>query len=158
MVSLIGATTSNPYFAVNSALLSRSQLFQLEPLTPDDIETLLRRALSDPVRGLANALDAVDEDAIGYLAEVSEGDARRALSALEIAVLSCQADAKRVTREVAVESLGNRLGATMRRVTIITTRPAPIKSIRGSDRDAAMYWLARMLEGGEDVRFLLDDW
>ena len=155
VVSLIGATTSNPYFAVNSALLSRSQLFQLEALTPDDVDALLRRALTDPLRGLDNAADVVDHDAILYLAAACEGDARRALSAMEIAVLSCKADAKRVTREVAIESLGNRLGGyDATGDDHYDLASALIKSIRGSDVHAAMYWLARMLEGGEDIRFL----
>ncbi len=155
VVSLIGATTSNPYFAVNQALLSRSQLFQLESLTPDDIEVLLRRAISDETRGVSGNAVEVDDEALRYFAEGSEGDARRALSALEIAVLSCQGNSTRVTREIAVESLGNRLGGYDAtgddHYDLIS---AMIKSLRGSDVDASLYWLARMLEGGEDIRFL----
>jgi putative ATPase len=155
IVSLIGATTSNPYFAVNGALLSRSQLFQLESLSPADVRELLERALSDTTRGLGSVSVAVDEDAIEYLAEACEGDARRALSALEIAVLSCHDQSKQVTREIVVESLGNRLGGyDASGDDHYDLASALIKSIRGSDVDAGLYWLARMLEGGEDIRFL----
>ncbi len=155
IVSLIGATTSNPYFAVNGALLSRSQLFLLESLSPQDVAELLGRALSDTTRGLGEFSVSVDEDAIHYLAQACEGDARRALSALEIAVLSCQTESQRVTREIVVESLGNRLGGyDATGDDHYDLASALIKSIRGSDVDAAIYWLARMLEGGEDIRFL----
>lgn len=154
VVSLIGATTSNPFFAVNGALLSRSQLFQLESLSADDIQQLLHRGLKDSDRGLGDLNVPVVDEAIEYLARASEGDARRALSALEIAVLSC-ADGEIVTRDAAVESLGLRLGgydATGDDHYDLSS--ALIKSIRGSDVDAGIYWLARMLEGGDDVRFL----
>ncbi len=155
VVSLIGATTSNPFFAVNGALLSRSQLFQLESLSADELQSLLRRALGDTERGLGQLDVSVDEAAIEYLAAASEGDARRALSALEIAVLSCGAESGRVTREVAVESIGHRLGGyDASGDDHYDLASALIKSIRGSDVDAAIYWLARMLEGGEDIRFL----
>jgi putative ATPase len=155
IVSLIGATTSNPYFAVNGALLSRSQLFQLESLSPQDVRELLERALSDATRGLGDVSVAVDDDAIEYLAQACEGDARRALSALEIAVLSCHQESKQVTREIVVESLGNRLGGyDATGDDHYDLASALIKSIRGSDVDAGLYWLARMLEGGEDIRFL----
>ena len=154
VVSLIGATTSNAYFAVNAALLSRSQLFQLQTLDSKDIRELLERALSDSERGLANQSVKVEEDAVQYLAEASEGDARRALTALEIAVLSCD-DETCVDRSAAAESLGGRLGgydATGDDHYDLSS--ALIKSIRGSDVDAGLYWLARMLEGGEDIRYL----
>ena len=154
IVSLIGATTSNPFFAVNAALLSRSQLFQLESLSPADIESLLRRAMTDRDRGLGKPIDGVDDAAIEFLANVCEGDARRALSALEIAVLSME-DGGTITQQIASESLGSRIGgydaAGDDHYDLIS---AMIKSIRGSDADAAIYWLARMLEGGEDIRFL----
>tara|TARA_R110002049_G_scaffold47902_3_gene138517 strand:- start:34796 stop:36118 length:1323 start_codon:yes stop_codon:yes gene_type:complete len=154
IVSLIGATTSNPHFSVNSALLSRSQLFQLESLEPSDIDSLLRRAVADKGRGLGTDGVAVDDDAIEYLSQACEGDARRALTALEIAVRS-SGDAKHVGRDAAVESLGSRLagydGTGDDHYDLIS---AMIKSIRGSDVDASVYWLARMLEGGEDIRFL----
>ncbi|TWU49154.1 replication-associated recombination protein A [Rubripirellula reticaptiva] len=153
VVSLIGATTSNPYFAVNAALLSRSQLFQLEALSPDDIEGLIRRAITNAEYGLGDIGVKVDEDAIEYLSHASEGDARRALSALEIAVRSCGKGS--VTRDIVKESLGSRLGGYDAtgddHYDLIS---AMIKSIRGSDADAGIYWLARMLEGGEDIRFL----
>ena len=155
VVSLIGATTSNPHFAVNAALLSRSQLFMLEALTPADVYSLLQRAVKDAERGLGETGVQVDQDAIEYLSEACEGDARRALSALEIAVLSCQGDNPVVSREIAIESLGNRLGGYDAtgddHYDLIS---ALIKSIRGSDVDASIYWLARMLEGGDDIRFL----
>lgn len=155
VVSLIGATTSNPYFAVNGALLSRSQLFQLQSLTSDDIRMLLQRAVSDPKRGLGSSGVSVEPAAIDYLADACEGDARRALSALEIAVLSCQSGRSGVTREIAVESLGSRMGGyDGTGDDHYDLSSALIKSIRGSDVDASVYWLARMLEGGEDIRFL----
>jgi putative ATPase len=154
VVSLIGATTSNPFFAVNGALLSRSQLFQLESLSAEDIQSLLERAMSDSQRGLGGTRVTVEQNAIEYLASASEGDARRALSALEIAVLSCE-ESGTVTREIAVESIGHRLGGyDPTGDDHYDLASALIKSIRGSDVDAGIYWLARMLEGGEDVRFL----
>ncbi|MGI9470568.1 MAG: replication-associated recombination protein A [Rubripirellula sp.] len=155
VVSLIGATTSNPYFAVNGALLSRSQLFQLESLTSEDIGALLRRALKDTERGLGIHGVSVDDDAIEYLAAASEGDARRALSALEVAVLSCGEASMTVTRDIAVETLGSRMGGyDGTGDDHYDLASALIKSLRGSDVDASLYWLARMLEGGEDIRFL----
>ncbi len=155
IVSLIGATTSNPYFAVNGALLSRSQLFGLESLTPPEIRQLIVRAIQDKERGLGDVSPNVDDDAIDYLSEACEGDARRALSTLEIAVRSSGAKSPHVTREVVVESIGSRLSrydATGDDHYDLAS--ALIKSIRGSDVDASIYWLARMLEGGEDIRFL----
>ncbi len=154
IVALIGATTSNPFFAVNSALISRSQLFGLLSLQPEEIAELIRRSLSDTSRGLARLKPAVDDEAIAFLSQACEGDARRALSALEIAVRSTERGS-RVTRDVAAESLGARLAgydATGDDHYDLTS--ALIKSIRGSDVDASLYWLARMLEGGEDIRFL----
>lgn len=155
VVALIGATTSNPHFAVNAALLSRSQLFQLESLSSEDVRQLLERSLKDSERGLGTIEVAVDAEALDYLADACEGDARRALSALEIAVLSCQSSGGPVTRDVAVESLGSRLaGYDGTGDDHYDLASALIKSIRGSDVDASIYWLARMLEGGEDIRFL----
>jgi putative ATPase len=155
IVALVGATTSNPHFAVNGALISRSQVFQLNPLSAAEVEQLLRRALGDTERGLAAPAVRVEDEAIAFLADVCEGDARRALSALEIAVASCQSDSPVVTRQVAAESIGTRVagydGTGDDHYDLIS---ALIKSIRGSDADAAMYWLARMLEGGDDLRFL----
>lgn len=155
IVTLVGATTSNPFFAVNSALISRSQVFQFEPLAPDEIKSLLLRALQDAERGLGRQDVQMADDALEFLAEVCDGDARRALSALEIGVLSTDARPLKFTRQLAEESVQRKA------VTYdadgdahYDSASALIKSIRGSDPDAAIYWLARMLEGGEDVRFL----
>jgi putative ATPase len=154
VVSLIGATTSNPFFAVNSALISRSQLFGLLALQPAEIASLLQRALVDARRGLAALKPDVCDDAITYLSEACEGDARRALAALEIAVRSTERGSQ-VTKEVIAESLGARLaGYDATGDDHYDLSSALIKSIRGSDVDASLYWLARMLEGGEDIRFL----
>jgi len=154
-VILVGATTENPFFSINSALISRSRVFQFKPLDVDDIETLLRRAIADNGRGLGGyEIDATDE-AIRYLAEVCDGDARRALSALEVAVLSSHQTPVPLTVELIEESVQRKAIRYDRdgdsHYDIIS---ALIKSVRGSDPDAAVYWLARMLEGGEDVRFL----
>jgi putative ATPase len=155
IVTLIGATTANPFFAVNSALVSRSQIFQFQPLTVDDIQALVRRAIADRHRGLGQYDVQADEAAIAFLAEVSEGDARRALSALEIAVLSSDERPVHLTRALVEESV-------QRKAVVYDptgdehydTASALIKSLRGSDPDAALYWLARMLEAGEDIRFI----
>lgn len=155
IVSLIGATTSNPHFAVNNALLSRSQLFQLQALDPEDIKAMLIRAVTEPTRGLGLSESSVESEAIDYLAEACEGDARRALSALEIAILSCQENGSIVSRQIAVESIGIGMGGyDGTGDDHYDLASALIKSIRGSDVDAGLYWLARMLEGGEDIRFL----
>jgi putative ATPase len=155
IVTLVGATTSNPFFAVNSALVSRSQVFQFEPLSPDDIKALLRRALADKVRGLGATPVNMHEGALEYLAQVCDGDARKALSALEIGVLSSTDRPVEFTRELAAESVQRKAGAyDPTGDEHYDTASALIKSIRGSDPDAGIYWLARMLEAGEDVRFL----
>ncbi len=155
IVTLVGATTSNPFFAVNSALVSRSQVFQFEPLSPDDIKGLLRRALADKVRGLGATAVNLQDDAREYLAQVCDGDARKALSALEIGVLSSSERPVEFTRELAAESVQRKAGAyDPTGDEHYDTASALIKSIRGSDPDAGIYWLARMLEAGEDVRFL----
>jgi len=155
IIILVGVTTENPFFAINSALVSRSRIFQFEPLSKDDIKTLIRRALADVERGLGRWQVNMHEDALEFLAEVSDGDARRALSALEVGVLSSQEFPLEFTRQLAEESVQrkavqyDRLGDAH-----YDSISALIKSIRGSDPDAALYWLARMLECGEDVRFL----
>lgn len=158
VISLVGATTSNPYFAINGALLSRSQLFALRPLSTEEITELIRRALSDRERGLGNYAVNADEEAIAFLASACEGDARRALSALEIAVLSAAGTTGKPLRldlEAAKQSYGDQqVGYDATGDDHYDLTSALIKSIRGSDVDAAIYWLARMLEGGEDVRFL----
>lgn len=152
---LVGATTQNPFFAINSALISRSRVFEFEPLSVDDIKSLVRRALADPDRGLGQIPTRLDDEALDFLAEASDGDARRALSALEVAVLSSSERPLPITRQLIEESLQrkavqyDRDGDSHYDVT-----SALIKSIRGSDPDAAIYWLARMLEAGEEVRFL----
>lgn len=155
IVSLVGATTSNPFFAVNGALLSRSQIFQLQPLSEEEVITLLNRALSDRDRGLGAIPTAVDPKALETLARISEGDARRALSALEVAVLSTAERPVRLTVELINESVQQKTiqydGTGDEHYDVSS---ALIKSIRGSDPDAALYWLARMLEAGEDVRFI----
>ncbi len=155
VVILVGVTTENPFFSINSALVSRSRIFQFQPLSKEDIKTLICRALTDAERGLGRWPVNIDEDALEFLAEVSDGDARQALSALEVGVLSSQQFPLQFTRQLAEESVQrkavqyDRLGDAH-----YDSISALIKSIRGSDPDAALYWLARMLEGGEDVRFL----
>ncbi len=154
-VSLVGATTSNPYFAINGALLSRSQIFQFQPLSQDDIVGLLRRALSDKVDGLGQTRVECDESVLQHLAEAVDGDARKALGVLEIAVLSSKQSPVVLTRELIDESMQQKTlqydGTGDEHYDISS---ALIKSIRGSDPDAALYWLARMLEAGEDIRFI----
>ncbi len=155
IVILVGATTENPFFTINSALVSRSRIFQFEPLACEQIKLLLRRALADAERGLGRYAIHADEDALDYLAEVSDGDARQALTAMEIGVLSTEGSPIEFTRQLAQESVQRKAIQYDRGGdTHYDTISALIKSIRGSDPDAALYWLARMLEGGEDVRFL----
>jgi putative ATPase len=154
-VILVGATTENPFFTVNSPLVSRSRIFQFQPLSNDDIKTLLLRAVADPQRGLGKYQIRMHDDALEFLAEVSDGDARRALSALEIGVLSAGPGPIEFTRQLAEESVQRKAVNYDRNGDAhYDAISALIKSIRGSDPDAALYWLARMLEGGEDVRFL----
>ncbi len=155
VVSLIGATTSNPFFAINGALLSRSQIFQFKPLTEQHLVQLLERALTDKQRGLGNFAVRRQPDALETLARLSEGDARRALGALEIAVLSTPARPVELTVELIRESLQQKtIQYDPTGDEHYDVSSALIKSIRGSDPDAALYWLARMLEAGEDVRFI----
>ena len=155
IVTLVGATTANPFFAVVNALVSRSQIFQFQPISPDDIKKLLQRALSDKQRGLAKHDVEMTDDALDYLAEVCDGDARRALSTLEIGVLSSDERPVQFTRELAAESVQRKaIEYDATGDEHYDAASALIKSIRGSDPDAGLYWLARMLEGGEDVRFL----
>src|SRR5437868_169483 len=154
VVTLVGATTSNPFFAVNSALVSRSQVFEFQPLSPDEIKTVLHRALADGERGLGQYDVRMHDDALEFLAQVSDGDARRALAALEIGVLSTNQPID-FTRELAAESVQRKASAyDPTGDEHYDSASALIKSIRGSDPDAGLYWLARMLEAGEDVRFL----
>jgi len=154
-VILVGATTSNPFFAVNSALVSRSRVFEFEPIGETDIRTLLERALQDRERGLGKYDVSLHEDAAMFLASTCDGDARQALSALEIGVLSTDSQSVEFTLELAAESVQRKAIAYDRDGdTHYDSISALIKSIRGSDADAGIYWLARMLEGGEDIRFL----
>ncbi len=178
IATLVGATTQNPFFAINSALISRSRVFQFEPLSNDDLKTLLLRALADKDRGLGHYDVRMHDDALDYLTKVSDGDARRALGAMEVGVISsCEASRSRgpgsigrdrasetdsptcppveFTRALAEESVQRKqVDYDATGDTHYDAASALIKSIRGSDPDAAIYWLARMLEGGEDVRFL----
>jgi len=155
IVTLVGATTSNPFFAVISALVSRSQIFQFEPLSVEEVKQVIERALHDRERGLGKYDVHMHDDAMDFLAEVSDGDARRALNALEIGVLSSSQRPLEFTRQLAEESV-------QRKAVVYDpdgdahydAASALIKSIRGSDADAAVYWLAKMLEGGEDIRFI----
>ncbi len=155
VVILVGATTQNPFFAINSALVSRSRVFQFQPLAPDDIKALIRRALADRERGLGQYEVRMHDDALDFLAEVSDGDARRALSALEVGVLSSDEQPIEFTRALAEESVQRKAVEYDRTGDAhYDSISALIKSMRGSDPDAAIYWLARMLEAGEDIRFL----
>lgn len=155
IVALIAATTANPFFALIAPLLSRSQIFELQPLQNEDITALLERALNDKRRGLAATNVTATPAALEFLAEMSDGDARRALCGLEIAVLSLPAEQKTLDLPDAEESIQKKairydnLGDEH-----YDAASALIKSVRGSDPDAALYWMARMLEAGEDPRFI----
>ncbi len=154
-VILIGATTQNPFFAINSPLLSRSQIFTFEPLTREQVKMLVQRALTDRERGLGTIAVNLSPDALEFLAEMSDGDARRALTALEIGVLSAQRQPVEFTLEVAQDSIQRKvLDYDATGDAHYDLASAFIKSMRGSDPDAAIYWLARMLEAGEDPRFI----
>ncbi len=157
VVTLIGATTHNPFFFINAPLTSRSQVFELQPLSEPDIVRLLRRALTDE-RGLAAFPAAADDDALAHLARVCEGDARRALNALEIAVLTTPTGPDgciHITRAVAEESIQKKAVVYDRDEDgHHDTISAFIKSVRGSDPHAAVYWLGKMLYAGEDPRFI----
>jgi len=164
VVVLVGATTENPFFALNAPVVSRSQIFRFDPLTEEQIKTLLRRAMEDAERGLGRYDLAVADDALDHWATTSDGDARRALAALEIAVLSQVADAAAPPEEagriaidlaVAEESIQQKaIRYDAAGDEHYDAASALIKSMRGSDPDAAIYWMARMLEAGEDPRFV----
>jgi putative ATPase len=155
---LIGATTYNPFFYVNSALVSRSQVFRLEPLSVQQLEPLIDRALDDKERGLGNYKVKMDKDARRHLAKLSDGDARKCLNALEIGVVTTQADTRDVihfTLAVAEESIQQKAVVYDRAGDAhYDTISAFIKSMRASDEKGAMYWLAKMLHAGEDFRFI----
>lgn len=155
VITLVGATTSNPFFTVNSALVSRSQVFQFQPLDVGQIEELLDRALVDSQRGLGEYDVTLEEDARRHLAVVSDGDARRALNTLEVGVLSSKDGPLNFDLELAIESVQKKaIRYDPSGDEHYDSISALIKSIRGSDPDAGIYWLATMLEAGEDVRFL----
>ena len=158
-ITLIGATTENPYFEVIGALVSRSRIFQLRPLGDEEIRHIIQRALTDPERGYGKRTIRLDAEAIDHLVRVAGGDARNALNALELAVETTppgQDGVVHITLDVAQESI-------QRRAVLYDkdgdahydTISAFIKSVRGSDPDAALYWLAKMLYAGEDPRFIL---
>src|SRR5262245_57113155 len=154
-IILIGATTQNPFFAINSPLLSRSQIFTFLPLTKEQVKGLLLRALADKERGLGMKQINAAEDALDFLAEICDGDARRALSALEVGVLSIDKEPIEFTLEVARDSIQRKMmDFDPTGDAHYDVASAFIKSMRGSDPDAAIYWLARMLEAGEDPRFI----
>jgi putative ATPase len=158
VVRLIGATTHNPFFFVNSPLVSRSQIFELRPLSEPELYELLQRALADTDRGLGGLKINAAEEALRHLAKISDGDARKALNSLEIAALTTRPGADGVIRiDLAVAE------QSIQRKAIVydgdgdahyDTISAFIKSMRGSDADAALYWLAKMIHAGEDPRFI----
>jgi putative ATPase len=157
-ISFIGATTHNPFFSIISPLVSRSQVFRLKSLNAEEVKTILQRALSDPDRGLGKEAMKIDEEAILALATFSQGDARQALNALEVSV-----------RSTSLDSSGQRVLSKQKVLEALQEKPmlydrdedqhygtisAFIKSVRGSDPDAALYWLAKMIRGGEDILFI----
>ena len=158
-ITFIGATTENPYFEVIGALVSRSRIFQLRPLTYGDVQTIIEQALEDKERGYGGRIVEVEEDAMRHIIHIAGGDARNALNALELAVESTRPgknNSVHVTLEIAQESI-------QRRAVLYDkdgdahydTISAFIKSVRGSDPDAALYWLAKMLYAGEDPRYIV---
>ncbi|MFQ6001884.1 MAG: replication-associated recombination protein A, partial [Anaerolineae bacterium] len=157
-IILIGITTENPYFEVISPLVSRSRVFQLKPLSDEEIETILRSALADPERGYGTLSAEVDEEALAHLIRVAGGDARVALNALELAVETTPPDADGVIRvdiDVAQDSIQRRaLLYDKDGDAHYDTISAFIKSLRGSDPDAALYWLAKMIYAGESPEFI----
>jgi putative ATPase len=166
-VTLIGATTENPYFEVNSALLSRMRIYRLEPLTDDQIRTVVDRAIHDAERGLAGELGpdggvSLEEAALDHLVEIASGDARQALNVLEGAVSLAESESARDTNDRVAPRLEDVEAAAQQRVLAYDragdghydTVSAFIKSIRGNDPDAALYWLAAMIAAGEDPRFI----
>ncbi len=157
-IVLIGATTENPYFEVNGALLSRSVIFELRPLSREDIRALILRAVSDRGRGMGAYGAVIEEDALEFLSDAADGDARRALNAVELGVLTTERgpDGKiRITLEAAQECIQKRaVRYDKTGDNHYDTISAFIKSMRGSDPDAVVYYLARMLYAGEDIKFI----
>lgn len=152
VISLVGATTSNPFFAINAALVSRSQVFQFEPHSIEDITAVLQRALNDRERGLGNLEVEASPQSLLSIAKICDGDARKALGILEVAVLSNKPPVV-LTPELLSQSVAKR-SIVQDDDTHYDTISALIKSMRASDVEGAVYWLARMLEAGEDIRFL----
>jgi len=156
-VRLIGATTHNPFFFVNSPLVSRSQVFELRPLAQEELQVLLERALSDKDRGLGDLPLQADAAALAHLAKLSDGDARKALNALEIAALTAppgQDGVIHLDLAVAEQSIQKKAVVYDDEDAHYDTISAFIKSMRGSDPDATLYWLAKMIHAGEDPRFI----
>ena len=157
-IILIGATTHNPFHSINSPLLSRSQIFQFHPLEREHLRKILLRALEDEERGLGQYDVQMDDDALGHLVEMCDGDARRALNALEVGVLSSEPGEDGVVHfdlALAEDSIQQKaLPYDRDEDEHYDTASAFIKSMRGSDPDAALYWMCKMLEGGEDPRFI----
>ncbi|MBR1641198.1 MAG: replication-associated recombination protein A [Butyrivibrio sp.] len=158
-VVLIGATTENPYFEVNGALISRSIIFELKPLSSDDIKELLNRAVTDTERGMGSYKAVLDEDAADFLADIADGDARHALNAIELGIMTTERSEDgliHITREVAEECIQRKVARYDKDGdNHYDTISAFIKSMRGSDPDAAVYYLARMLDAGEDPKFIV---
>mgnify|MGYP004692331557 CR=1 FL=1 len=157
-IILIGATTENPYFEVNSALLSRSVIFELKPLSADDIKTLLKKAVYDEERGMGAYHAVIEDDALSFLAQAADGDARHALNAIELGIMTTDRSPDgyiHITLAVASECIQKRaVRYDKNGDSHYDTISAFIKSMRGSDPDAAVYYLARMLYAGEDVTFI----
>lgn len=155
---LVGATTENPYFEVNRALISRSLIFELKPLEKEDIKVLLKRAVYDEKKGMGSFGTQIDEDALDFLADISGGDARNALNAIELGILTTERsdDGKiHITLDVASECIQKRVVHYDKDGdNHYDTISAFIKSMRGSDPDAAVYYLAKMLYAGEDIKFI----
>lgn len=158
-VILIGATTENPYFEVNGALISRSVIFELKPLTADDIKTLLNRAVTDTERGMGSYKAVLEQDAADFLADLADGDARHALNAIELGIMTTERSEDgliHITKEVAEECIQKKVARYDKDGdNHYDTISAFIKSMRGSDPDAAVYYLARMLNAGEDPKFIV---
>lgn len=158
-VLLIGATTENPYFEVNSPLLSRSRILRFEPLTDEHVRLIVQRALQDSERGLGGMNLVVDPEALDHIIDIAQGDARSALNALELAALAAPVDPETGARRISLDTAEQ---AVQKRVlkydksgdNHYDTISAFIKSMRGSDPDATVYWLARMLAAGEDPKFI----
>ena len=157
-IILIGATTENPYFEVNGALLSRSSVFELRPLSQEEVETLILRAVQDEKKGMGSYHAVIDEDALHFLADLAGGDARSALNAVELGILTTPRSEDgmiHITLDVASECIQKRVVRYDKTGdNHYDTTSAFIKSMRGSDPDAAVYYLAKMLYAGEDIKFI----